>query len=228
MTADITLFSNVKIGLEAELAMLTTVSDGAAAQFLLWRAAKPALVLPERFSRRGGFASATAASAGSGWPVSTRRTGGGITPQGPGVLNLAMAFRVPPKDARSVAATYAAICDPLIDAFAAIDLKAEAAPVTGSFCDGDYNLAINGRKIVGTAQRWRGPSVLCHALILVDLNLAQAVAAAQRLSDGLELGDTYDVAVHTTIEREKKGPTPFLRTLSKTLKRRRFVEARAP
>ena len=45
--------------------------------------------------------------------------------------------------------------------------------VPGSFCDGQYNLVIGGRKITGTAQRWLAPgqdhggAVLAQAMLLV-------------------------------------------------------------
>jgi len=166
--------------------MLAAVhANSAPASAFLWRAAAPALVLPERFARGPGFADVAAARAAEGWPVTTRKTGGGITPQGPGVVNLALAFRVPPPRSRDIRGSYDAICSPLIAALAALGLRATAAPITGSFCDGDHNLAVAGRKIAGTAQRWRGNACLAHALILTDLDLAPAVAAVARLSAGL-------------------------------------------
>ncbi len=199
MVALIQEFPTAREGLVAELALLQGAAVHGGKSMMIWRAATPALTLPERYSRVSAFADAATQSDAAGWPVITRRTGGGITPQGPGVLNLALSFRVPPKEAKSVPASYAAICDPLIETFASFEIKSSTGAVRGSFCDGDYNLEIDGQKVVGTAQRWRGNAVLCHALVLVDVDLANAVAAAQRLSDGLGVGDTYDVAVHTQL-----------------------------
>jgi len=162
----------------------------------LWQATEPGLVLPERFARTSGFDEAATACAEAGWPVTTRKTGGGITPQGPGVLNLALAFRAGTGRARTIRASYAAICDPLAEALAQLGVTAAAMPVKGSFCDGDYNLAVGGRKLVGTAQRWRGETCLAHALILTDIALAPAVAAVQLLSDGLGHGTRFDPALH--------------------------------
>ncbi len=60
--------------------------------------------------------------------------------------------------------------------------------MSGSFCDGRYNLACGegaeARKIVGTAQYWRplaaggGHVVLAHAVILIDADLSAAHQAA--------------------------------------------------
>jgi len=177
--------------------MLGAVAAGTAGpSALLWQAAAPGLVLPERFSRTPQYASAAAACATTGWPVATRKTGGGITPQGPGVVNLALAFRAEPGRSRGIRASYAAICDPVAEALASFGITATAAPVAGSFCDGDYNLAVAGRKLVGTAQRWRGTACLAHALILTDIALAPAVAAVQRLSDGLGHAARFDARLH--------------------------------
>lgn len=178
-------FATATEGLAAEMALLDAVASGAPASAFLWRAEARALVLPERFTRTEGHAATAQACAAAGWPVIPRRTGGGITPQGPGVLNAALAFSTGPGRSRTIRESYDAICAPLAEALAALGIAAEAAPVEGSFCDGDYNLAVAGRKIVGTAQRWRGNACLCHALLLTDIALAPAVAAVQRLSDGL-------------------------------------------
>lgn len=179
------------------MAMLAQVAAGHSAPVaLLWQAAEPGLVLPERFSRSPGFDDAAAACAAQGWPVTTRKTGGGITPQGPGVLNLALAFRAGTGRARTIRDSYAAICNPLAEALAQLGVTAATAPVKGSFCDGDYNLAVGGRKLVGTAQRWRGEACLAHALILTDIALEPAVAAVQLLSDGLGHDTRFDPALH--------------------------------
>jgi len=184
-------------GLAAEMAMLGAVAAGQApASAFLWSARAPGLVLPERLTRSDRFAAAAGDCAAAGWPVTARRTGGGITPQGPGVLNVALAFQVAPCKARTIRQSYDAICTPLTQALGALGIAATPAPVSGSFCDGDFNLAVAGRKIAGTAQRWRGQTCLAHALILTDIALAPAVAAVQRLSDGLGHPDRFDPATH--------------------------------
>ena len=194
------MFDTAPLGLAAEIAMLGDVASGnAPASAFVWQVKDPWLVLPDRFARSDAFEMASSACARAGWPVTTRKTGGGITPQGPGVLDVAIAFQVEKAQSRTVRDSYAAICDPLVEAFAALGVNSTAEPVEGSFCDGDYNLAVGGRKIVGTAQRWRRNTCLCHALILTDIDLGSAVAAVQRLSTGLAHGDTFDVAVHARL-----------------------------
>ena len=48
-----------------------------------------------RFPRRPGFDDAAIRAGLAGWPIITRPTGGGTVPQGPGILNLAMALDIP-------------------------------------------------------------------------------------------------------------------------------------
>lgn len=193
-------------GLSAEMALLDAVAkERAGPSAFFWAARERGLVLPDRFTRAEGFDAAARALAAKGWPVVPRSTGGGITPQGPGVLNLAIAFKRPEGQSRTIKASYAELCEPMTEGFATLGITAEATPVKGSFCDGDYNLAIAGRKIVGTAQRWRGTTCLCHALILTDLELAPAVAAVAALSEGLGHDTVFDLSVHTRLADHVSG-----------------------
>lgn len=176
--------------------MLDATVASATSHALLWQAKTPGLVLPDRFTRVPEFAAASDQSARRGWPVVGRKTGGGITPQGPGILNLALCFTVAPGGSRAILPSYAKIVEPMRAAFDSLGITSEATPVTGSFCDGDYNLAVAGRKLVGTAQRWRGRSCLIHALILTDIDLLAAVAAVAGLSRDLGHDTQFDPSVH--------------------------------
>jgi len=180
--------------------MLSAVASGAAPRSaFLWSVTSPCLVLPQRYTRTERFLQAARASAAEGWPVTPRKTGGGITPQGPGVLNVALAFAVAPPNGRDIRGSYAEITAPLAEAFATLGIISSTQPVEGSFCDGDYNLAVAGRKIVGTAQRWRGNTCLAHALILTDIDLAPAVAAVQRLATALGHDTLFALDVHSRL-----------------------------
>ena len=157
---------------------------------LLWQAAAQAIVAPQALAQRAGFAAAAEASAARGWPVLLRGSGGGAVPQGPGVLNLALCWPVLPED--SIDGFYRRLCAPIVEALAGLGLRAEPGATPDSFCDGSFNLAISGRKIVGTAQRWRAGGgarrVLAHALVLVDPPLDAGVAAVAALHADLGLG----------------------------------------
>ena len=180
--------------------MLSAVASGAAPRSaFLWFATSPCLVLPQRYTRTETYPRAARASVAAGWPVTPRKTGGGITPQGPGVLNVALAFTVAPPHGRDIRGSYSEITDPLTEAFQPLGIASSAQPVEGSFCDGDYNLAVSGRKIVGTAQRWRGNTCLAHALILTDIALAPAITAVQQLATALGHDTRFSLDVHNRL-----------------------------
>jgi lipoate-protein ligase A len=137
----------------------------------LWTS-RQALVVPRSYERAPRWREACAASAEAGWPVQVRLSGGGLVPQGPGVLNLSLVWRAPTAQPTNTDAVYRALCGGLAAAFARLGIAAQAQHVQGSFCDGRYNLAVAGAKLAGTAQSWRRidgtPVVLAHAVMLVD------------------------------------------------------------
>jgi len=160
-------------GLRQELELLDRVASNRLQQGCrIWRCER-ALVVPTSVSRNPGFGRAAQALGERGWPVIVRKTGGDLVPQSPGLLNVSLAFRQR-RHKGSIDATYQALCRPLIAAFSSLGIDAYCASVPGAFCDGDYNLVVDGQKLAGTAQRWRRiPSsdagdfaVLVHAVIL--------------------------------------------------------------
>ena len=79
-------------------------------------------------------------------------------PQGPGVLNLSLVWRADADAGCARAGSeviYRALCGELAGALARLGIAATPQAVAGSFCDGRFNLAVAGRKLVGTAQSWR-------------------------------------------------------------------------
>lgn len=150
----------------------------------LWQSATPALVCPAAYQRQAGFERAAERSAARGWPVSCRPSGGGAVPQGIGVVNLAMAVTV--RRGFLIEDGYRLITDPIRAVLRDLGLEATTGATPYSFCDGRWNLSIDGRKLVGTAQRWRPlprgqMRILTHALVLHDLAIpARAVDAFHR------------------------------------------------
>jgi len=89
--------------------------------------------------------------------VAIRPTGGTVVPQGPGTLNLTL-FTHHAKHP-GIRPFYDRLCAALQQGFATIGIPTAIGPCAGSFCDGDYNLLHEGKKLVGTAQRWAtGPT----------------------------------------------------------------------
>lgn len=123
-------------------------------RFAIWRTHQ-ALIVPRGMPGRAHFGTASLNAHAAGWPVFERDTGGDLTPQSPGIVNLSLVFRIN-EASPSIAQAYRRLTQPVI-AFleAEYGLAAVTSAVPGAFCDGAYNIAVAGRKLGGTAQRWR-------------------------------------------------------------------------
>lgn len=138
--------------------------------------------------------------------LQVRVSGGGLVPQGPGVWNLSLAWPAVAETPGDMHAVYAALCAALSRAVARLGVGAAPGPVRGSFCDGRWNLAVGGRKLVGTAQAWRRVGgrqhVLAHAVIVVGADPAVLTDQANELEAELGNGRPYRAEALTCLERE--------------------------
>ncbi len=170
-------------GVASEAQWMADAASTGHARAHLW-SAPASLVVPRSYERLPRWATACAASAAGGWPVQARSSGGGVVPQGLGVLNLSITWPSASATPKDTDAIYQALCHRLAAAFAQCDVLAVPQHVDGSFCDGRFNLAFDGRKLVGTAQSWRRMAhttvVLAHAVMLVDCD-TQALTARRPL-----------------------------------------------
>ena len=141
------------------------------------------IVVPRRLLRGKNIEYAKERSKERGWPITERSSGGGATPQGNGIINVTYAYACPRHP--SIKDSYKKLCEPIIEIVKNFGGSARCQSVDGSFCDGEYNVAIDERKVAGTAQRrsWRkgkqnnGAVLFAHALILVDADIERSVAA---------------------------------------------------
>lgn len=186
----------------------------------LWTAPR-GLVVPRRYTALPGWAAATADAAnGRHGELQVRTSGGGLVPQGPGVWNLSLAWPAPAATPVDTDAVYRGLCDALAAAFARLGFTATPQPVEGSFCDGRYNLAVDGAKLVGTAQAWRRvggrPMVLVHAVVVVSADPAELTARANAFGAALRSATRYRAEAVTSVALACGGNGPDIeaRTLS--------------
>ena len=137
----------------------------------LWASRAPGIVCPRAFGRRERFASAQESLTAQGWPIYMRPTGGGAVPQGDGIVNLAISYNAPADF--TIEDGYRLLIGAIVNGLRSARVHLLPGVTPGSFCDGAWNLSIGGKKVIGTAQRWRpdaskGPRVLAHALILTE------------------------------------------------------------
>lgn len=121
--------------------------------------------------------------AAEGWPVFVRDSGGTAVPHGAGILNLSLML---PRTTTDLAHYYRLLGAPLLALLEEHGLAGSYDFVPGSFCDGQYNLVIGGRKVTGTAQRWLAPgrdhdgAVLAQAMLLVAGDVDEGTRMASR------------------------------------------------
>lgn len=173
---------DIRLGLDLEQQLIDQVLSGEIdCGYALWRS-KPALVVPKSATHRENFEQACTLCEKQGWPVVVRSTGGELTPQSEGFINLSIALKTKKKEL-SIKDSYLIICNAIMQWLAEQNIDSSYSAIDGAFCDGDYNVVINGQKLVGTAQRWKkitdpivradgsDMAILMHAVILCDGDL---------------------------------------------------------
>ncbi len=169
-------------GLTQEEKMFAAVAQTPLQRYLsVWRAHTPSLVVPRKYAVASWFDTAKDDLNARGWPIFMRATGGDITPQGPGIVNVSHIYTVPAGAQFSLDREYDRLCTPIEMALGG---QAKRGWQRHSFCDGAYNVVCNGQKFAGTALRIRrakaDPSrmvVLAHALMLIERPAFPAISA---------------------------------------------------
>ncbi|AOE84930.1 lipoyl protein ligase domain-containing protein [Pseudomonas sp. TCU-HL1] len=196
-------------GLDAERQLLDRVQRGEReCGLLMWRPNEAALVMPQRMSRLAGFSAAEADCVALGWPIALRDSGGEPVPQSPAVLNVALAYALPPKESEltRIESAYLRLCQPMLDWLAGMGLEGGLGEVDGAFCDGRYNVTVAARKLVGTAQRWRRRRedgrhvVLAHGAVLMENQREPMVEVVNTFYQGCGLDDRVRASSHIALD----------------------------
>ena len=189
-----------------------------------------ALIVPARISSLPGFAEAAAMSAARDWPVLVRATGGAPVPQFPGMLNIALAYRVAADRPWSIDDAYRHLATLLTDALKPLGLDAKTGEIADAFCPGRYDLSLDGRKIAGLAQRRKraatidgvgGQAILAHACLLVAGDLAQPFGALAEFEDSFMPDRKWRVGAATSLSAHLATLDPMsdvVTTLTDTLR----------
>ncbi|PAJ73580.1 lipoate--protein ligase [Pseudoalteromonas sp. NBT06-2] len=194
----------VRNAFDKEAELLIQIQNGQLDQCLmLWQAKNPTLVLPAGNKWPESY-KLTNALAKQNWQLLSRKTGGAPVPQCPGVINLSHIYVWPDDKPYSITQAYQDLCDILNVFFADFGLKSKAHATKFSYCDGDYNLNINGRKIAGTAQRvilkkGGGKVVLAQAFILIDALLDELIKPVNLCYEICEKTERVQAQVHSCL-----------------------------
>ncbi|MEP5759129.1 MAG: hypothetical protein ABJ327_07450 [Litoreibacter sp.] len=189
-----------------------TAKDPTQTHILFWQSPQ-ALVVPRRLSIRPAFAEARAQLETKGWPVVTRATGGDVTPQGPGIVNVSLIYT--PDGPPNIHESYDRLCTPMEHV---LGDNASRGWNPGAFCDGAYNVQLNGLKFAGTAQRFKScpgqgrSAVLSHALMLLRPPLRQEIDALNLLLSIMDEPRVIDINAHAGLPSSIQ-PELFVRNL---------------
>lgn len=205
-----------EVALARELELLEFVRTSPDTRFLWFWQSPRSLVAPRKMARLEGFADVTEALARDGWPVSLRSTGGDVTPQGPGIVNVTHVYTTRPAETVSIESAYDALCAPIE---AALGRGASRGWQPGAFCDGAHNVQWNGLKFAGTAMRLKRcpvgkgrQAIMAHALMLLEPPAHEAISALNRFLSGVSEPRQIDPGAHTGLP-EGLEATTFLARL---------------
>ena len=213
-------FLTIEAGLQAEQDLLGSVCAGDAEFGLLfWQPSDNALVMPRRLNRLPGFDHACEVSAAAGWPVLLRETGGEPVPQSSSTINIALVY-APPRsegDLNRIETGYRRLCDPICELLDELGGTSSLGEINGAFCDGRFNVNLDGRKMVGTAQRWRQsqggqrPVGLVHGAMLIDNERESMVAAVNRFNEACGLEQRVRAESHIALHEKFVAPNALAR-----------------
>ena len=174
------------------------------------------LVVTGKETRFPAFDNACKQLIKEGWPVIVRESGGTTVPHQPGILNFSLLipqYKQPHFDLDTV---YMALCEPLRMAMCKLGLDADYGETEGSYCDGRYNLNVEGLKVTGTAQKImlspensKGVThgVLAQAMLMVDADAQEGTHWVNRFYELAGNPRRFDPLVSTSLSHllEQKG-----------------------
>lgn len=154
------------------------VGKGAAPVMHLWRHPS-ALVIGHRDRRLPYAPQAMERMRSAGISVCVRPSGGAAVMLDRGVLNLSLILPNPQR-AISLHEDFRLMAGLIAEALAPWSAEAQTGEITGSFCPGDYDVSVRGRKFCGIAQRRQAKAYIITAFVMIEGSGAERAQAVQR------------------------------------------------
>lgn len=219
----------IEKGLRMEKNLFDAVShEEMGGSLLIWEPQDQGLVVPKPMVHNPKFPQAKEALAALGYPLILRESGGGSIPLTPGCLNITLVFPLisDPKNIVGLETLYELLCQPIIAWLeTSYGIEATTGETPGSFCDGRYNININGQKIAGTAQKWRPIkkgtfAILAHLALMVEMDIEKGVEAVNTYQQICGLGKPALIERHMTINEvlTGEGVPPLVGKTAETIK----------
>jgi octanoyl-[GcvH]:protein N-octanoyltransferase len=149
-----------------------------------------------------------------------------------GILNLSLILPNPQR-ALSLHEDFRLMAGLIADALTPWSTEARTGEIAGSFCPGDYDVSVGGRKFCGIAQRRQAKAYIITAFVMIEGNgeeRAQAVQqfyaeAAGSAPSGVQQPDYPQVNPATMGSLAELADVPSVEAYTASL--RRVVESRA-
>ena len=146
---------------------------------LVVRQQDPYLLLGPQDRRLPTIESAAAWAEAEGVPVYMRIGGGSAVYLDGGCLSFGAAR--PCRDLTTLERNYRELAGPVIDALQALGLPAQFGAAAGSYCEGPWDIVVDGVKVAGVAQAIRGGFTLVSGMILLDQDPVEATGFVQEV-----------------------------------------------
>lgn len=198
-------------GLQRDTALLKEVAAGKrGATARIWENPQ-SLVVTRRETRFPTFKEAQAQLGEEGWPVLVRESGGTAVPHEAGIVHFSLMFLQDKLFQFSMDTVYEALCEPLQMALTSLGLESGYGEVKGSYCDGKYNLVVDGLKITGTAQRIIGAkksadgvqrsAVMAQSMLMVESDPIAGTDVVNRFYQLAGSDRVFDPRVSTSVQQ---------------------------
>lgn len=195
--------------LKHDTALLQEIAKGKrGATARLWETPQ-CLVVTKKETRFPNYEEAVIEMSKRKWLPIVRSSGGTAVPLHPGILNLSIIVPQTTTSNFDLDDMYMALCEPISRALEKLGLKPQYGETPGSYCDGRYNLNIDGLKVTGTAQKiMLSPpnskqlkqGVLAQAMLMVEADAKQGTELVNLFYDKAGNKRQFDPSVATSVQ----------------------------
>ena len=218
------LLDTIKNRFEYEQDLLR--ADEPVNDILFWESHK-ALAISGRDARLPHAEEAISVVSNSGWPVLTRKSGGGAFPVASGVLNISILRNYPADVLLNADANYKSLANWLLRGLKPLNLNISVGQTNNALCDGRYNLMIDGKKFIGTSQQWHRRSDgssrhLMHCAILVSAVIKELVGVVNKFYSIAELNQRSIVLPHVHIDLCEYEPSLTIESVAHLIAKVRY------
>jgi len=147
-------------------------SESARPALMLWRC-QPALLVTRQETRLPHFREVSDQMFAANWPILARKSGGRACPIGLGTVQVSMIETA--ISGATMNAKYDALTKLIQSTLCFFGIVSRTESVTGAYCAGSYDLAVNGKKIAGMSQHWFRNQRGVHCIVTAaSINIEEA------------------------------------------------------